>query len=720
MPAALNKAAVERAYRTYGVHPEYVRGQMTNQKVSRAQVDVGLRSTEKKLRMYVDVMHIDGCMFMIGVTDPLNLTLQTKIQSENRLELGMALQDQMAVLRSRGFEPCTVYTDPHSSFRSMTQDFPGVEIDVGGAGDYVSKADAKIRRIKETYRKVKSGLPWELPGQLIGDLVAYCVSRLNIRRMTELAENICPRVLFTGVPVDYKKELMYAFGDYVRAYEGTTNTSRARSSACIALYPVGNSTGSWAFWKNDTRSRVRRTNMEKLVTSERIINIMNAFATEEREVDQGDRTATEENQAGVPGQAQVETEVEHPVANPADIQDENPERGLEGVQEETPVEIVEETSNEDEEEQENENRITTRSGREIRMPSRYAAVTKVSQKEWKEEQATKAIKKELAQLFEELVAIVPVKCHEIPPNATILNSHMFLVNKYNAEGEFEKVKARLVADGRDQDPAMYPNKSSPTVAIHSVFMVLGMAGEKRWRVVVKIDIKGAFVLTPMSGPPIYMRLDLKVVRYAKEMYPELDEFQWKDDSLYTIMLKAMYGCVQASALWYALIRYEIEKMGYQVSETDPCVFAKQVGEKIFTLLLHVDDILALVDAEEAKKLEQNLRRRFGEVQFEVGEEFSYLGMKIIIKDEGTMVDMSFYVAQILENEEVQVAASPTTNETYNVDEGSKKLCDAEKKWFYSTTAKLLYLAKRARPDILTAVIFLCMRVQGATCIIRKN
>jgi hypothetical protein len=59
--------------------------------------------------------------------------------------------------------------------------------------------------------------------------------------------------------------------------------------------------------------------------------------------------------------------------------------------------------------------MTTRSGREIRMPSRYAAVTKVSQKEWKEQQATKAIKKELAQLFDELVAIVPVKRHEIPP-----------------------------------------------------------------------------------------------------------------------------------------------------------------------------------------------------------------------------------------------------------------------------------------------------------------
>jgi hypothetical protein len=45
----------------------------------------------------------------------------------------------------------------------MTQEFPGTEIDVGGAGDNVAKVDIKIRRIKEMAWKVKAGLPWELP-----------------------------------------------------------------------------------------------------------------------------------------------------------------------------------------------------------------------------------------------------------------------------------------------------------------------------------------------------------------------------------------------------------------------------------------------------------------------------------------------------------------------------------------------------------------------------
>ncbi len=85
--------------------------------------------------------------------------------------------------------------------------------------------------------------------------------------------------------------------------------------------------------------------------------------------------------------------------------------------------------------------------------------------------------------------------------------------------------------------------------------------------------------------------------------------------LYPLLLKAMYGCIQASTLWYALIRSFLEEMGYECSETDRCVFRLIVGDRIFILLLYVDDILALVDAEEAKRLREHLEKRFGTVQF---------------------------------------------------------------------------------------------------------
>jgi hypothetical protein len=82
----------------------------------------------------------------------------------------------------------------------------------------------------------------------------------------------------------------------------------------------------------------------------------------------------------------------------------------------------------------------------------------------------------------------------------------------------------------------------------------------------------------MKGPPIYMKLDPKMTQIAKEMYQEFNEFIWKDACIYIVLLKVMYGCVQASALWYALIWSVIEEMGYKVGETEKCVFVKWVGD----------------------------------------------------------------------------------------------------------------------------------------------
>ncbi len=129
----------------------------------------------------------------------------------------------------------------------------------------------------------------------------------------------------------------------------------------------------------------------------------------------------------------------------------------------------------------------TRSGRRVVIPSRFMNVTKV--KEWKTEAAEVAIKAELRMLFEELKALRCVKRASIKAGTKILKSHMFMVEKYLANGSFDKMKARLVADGRDQDEEIYPNKSSPTVAVHSVFTALGLVSRKRWGIVVKLTLK---------------------------------------------------------------------------------------------------------------------------------------------------------------------------------------------------------------------------------------
>ena len=173
--------------------------------------------------------------------------------------------------------PTIIYTDPAKGFTGLIGAFPGVIVDTSGAGDNVPKVDAKIRRIKELYRSVKNGLPWELPKAMVKDLVAYAVARLNIRCATALTENVRPKVLFTGVKINYKKELELAFGDNCEVYDGTNNASASRSIPCIALYPTNNSTGSWEFMNLTTKVRVRRLQWKLMVTPKLIIDVMNHF-----------------------------------------------------------------------------------------------------------------------------------------------------------------------------------------------------------------------------------------------------------------------------------------------------------------------------------------------------------------------------------------------------------------------------------------------------------
>jgi hypothetical protein len=142
--------------------------------------------------------------------------------------------------------------------------------------------------------------------------------------------------------------------------------------------------------------------------------------------------------------------------------------------------------------------MRTRSGRTMTPPSPFHGVTKIPEGNLMCRKTEKAILAELKQLFEDLQALHPVLKEDIQPNTKVLRSHMFVVEKYLACGKFYKLKARLVADGQDQNPEMFPNKSSSIVLIQLVLAVLGIILVCSWKVMVKMDIKGAYVQTPMT------------------------------------------------------------------------------------------------------------------------------------------------------------------------------------------------------------------------------
>jgi hypothetical protein len=265
------------AYDIYGIPVAYVRGKTTQQAIARAVVDPEAIMRERAQVIYADVMHIDSSKFLISVVEPLQLTIQALLENETADHLGLALQGHLSLLRARGFQPTIVSVDPQSGFRALKNLFPGVLIDDGGASDYVPKVDAKIKRIKELYRAVKNGLPWQLPVALVKHLVCYAVGCINLRRTSALSSNMSPYRLFTGTQVNYKKALQLAFGDYAEVFDGTDNTSRSRTIPCITLHQCNNSTGSWEFLNLTTGNKVRCYNWKKMVTTQAIIDKFNSI-----------------------------------------------------------------------------------------------------------------------------------------------------------------------------------------------------------------------------------------------------------------------------------------------------------------------------------------------------------------------------------------------------------------------------------------------------------
>jgi hypothetical protein len=73
--------------------------------------------------------------------------------------------------------------------------------------------------------------------------------------------------------------------------------------------------------------------------------------------------------------------------------------------------------------------------------------------------------------------------------------------------------------------------------------------------------------------------------------------------------------------------------------------------------------------------------------------------------------MEGYVNELFEVYDVEgCAATPATEKLFIISEDSESLSGEMKERFHSRVAKLLYLAKRVRPDILTAIAFLSTRI----------
>jgi hypothetical protein len=196
-----------------------------------------------------------------------------------------------------------------------------------------------------------------------------------------------------------------------------------------------------------------------------------------------------------------------------------------------------------------------------------------------------------------------------------------------------------------------------------------------------------------------------------------------------ILAKALHGTLQAALLFWQNLSTEFKKWGFEINPCDFCVANKTINGKQCTEVWHVHDlkishvdpkvittILDLLDAKHGQEIVAGRKR--APLTINRGKIHDYLGMTLDCSKPGCVkLDMRACAKKTLAEmpEDMDgTATSPAADCLFRIVEGIENLDETASEVFHATVAKLLFLCKRGRPDMQTAIAFHCTRVQQPT------
>ena len=182
---------------------------------------------------------------------------------------------------------------------------------------------------------------------------------------------------------------------------------------------------------------------------------------------------------------------------------------------------------------------------------------------------------------------------------------------------------------------------------------------------------------------------------------------------------ALYGTLKAALLFWKKLSTSLKEEGFTINPYDWCIANKMINGKQCTIVWHVDDLKishrdSKVVDEIIKKLE-NEYGKVGQMTIRRGKVHDYLGMKLDYSKTGkVIIDMEEYINEVLTGVPEDMggtAATPAAEHLFKTRQNAGDLDHETKELFHHITAQLLFLCKRGRPDVQTAVSFLCTRVK---------
>ena len=155
--------------------------------------------------------------------------------------------------------------------------------------------------------------------------------------------------------------------------------------------------------------------------------------------------------------------------------------------------------------------------------------------------------------------------------------------KYDSNGQVERFKGRLVAQGYSQKYGIdYDETLSPVARFSSICTLLAFAVEMGMQIH-QMDVVTAF----LNG-------DLKEEIYMQQPsgYIQPDK-----NGLVCKLKKSLYGLKQSPRCWNEKLCEHLKSLGFKESVADPCIFVRQKKE-LQIIVVYVDDLILLSKSSE--------------------------------------------------------------------------------------------------------------------------
>lgn len=307
-----------------------------------------------------------------------------------------------------------------------------------------------------------------------------------------------------------------------------------------------------------------------------------------------------------------------------------------------------------------------------------------------------SIRQEIAQMFQKGVWELIDKNTFVKK---VIPTKLFIKAKFNSEGNFEKLKSRIVACGNfDNDKGNKEENAAPTVNINTVMLQLAIAAKQDLELKV-FDIGGAYLHAELQQDK-NIRINADIVELL-----QLDsekKFTRSDGSVFAKLRKCLYGLSISGKKWYETLDKFLQDCNYKKSVYDPCSYFKRENNKLAMISIYVDDILVTASSAEIDKLEAAMKRRFDEITSKSGPTISFLGMTITKLRDSININQNGYIEKISKDLNLSDNKIAPHDNNYNIcniwkDSEENSLSGNQVK---SRAMQLMYVAVRSRPDIL--------------------